>query len=130
MRFAFRFLVPLLLLLALIAWGARRWPPGARGTWAERDLKARARLVLSGSRETLVRNLAAGDRAGSRALLDALVRDERLIAATVCDRELRTLAATGDLPAQARCEGRSEPEGGAGGGPRRERPRCRAATST
>jgi len=112
MRFAFRFLVPLLLLLALIAWGASAVAARSARTWAERDLKARARLVLASSRETLVRNLSAGDRAGSRALLDALVRDERLIAATVCDHKLRTLAATGDLPAQARCEGRSEPEGG------------------
>ena len=112
MRFAFRFLVPLLLLLALIAWGASAVAARSARTWAERDLKARARLVLSGSRETLARNLASGDRKGSRMLLEALVRDERLIAATVCDRKLRTLAAVGDLPAQARCEGRAEPEGG------------------
>ena len=107
MRFAFRFLIPLLLLLALIAWGASAVAARSARTWAERDLKARARLVLSGSRETLARNLASGDRKGSRMLLEALVRDERLIAATVCDRNLRTLAAVGDLPAQARCEGRA-----------------------
>jgi hypothetical protein len=81
MRFAFRFLIPLLLLLALIAWGASAVATRSARAWAERDLRARARLVLASSRETLERNIAAGDRAGSRALLDALVRDERLIAA-------------------------------------------------
>ena len=98
MRFAIRFLIPLLLLLALIAWGASAVATRSARAWAERDLRARARLVLASSRETLERNLAAGDRAGSRALLDALVRDERLIAASVCDGELHTLASIGDLP--------------------------------
>lgn len=110
MRFAFRFLVPLLLLLALIAWGASAVAARSARTWAERDLKARARLVLAGSRETLVRNLVMGDRDGGRMLLESLVRDERLIAAAVCDRRLQTLAATGDLPLPARCEGRTEGE--------------------
>ena len=110
MRFAFRFLVPLLLLLALIAWGASVVATRSARTWAERDLKARARLVLAGTRDTLVRNLVMGDRDGGRVLLESLVRDERLIAAAVCDRRLQTLAATGDLPLQARCEGRTEGE--------------------
>ena len=110
MRFAFRFLVPLLVLLALIAWGASAVATRSARIWAERDLKARARLVLSGSRETLARNIAAADGAGSQALLDALVRDERLIAAAVCDRGLHTLASAGVLPLQVRCEGRREPE--------------------
>ena len=106
MRFAFRFLIPLLVLLALIAWGASLVATRSARAWAERDLRARARLVLSGSRETLERSIRAADRAGSRALLDALVRDERLIAASVCDGKLDALAAVGDLPAQARCEDR------------------------
>jgi trehalose 6-phosphate synthase len=110
MRFAFRFLIPLLLLLALIAWGASAVATRSARTWAERDLKARARLVLSGSRETLARSIAAADGAGSQALLDALVRDERLIAAAVCDRGLHTLASAGVLPPQVRCEGRRETE--------------------
>jgi trehalose 6-phosphate synthase len=110
MRFAFRFLAPLLVLLALIAWGASAVATRSARTWAERDLKARARLVLSGSRETLARSIAAADGAGSQALLDALVRDERLIAAAVCDRGLHTLASAGVLPPQVRCEGRREPE--------------------
>jgi trehalose 6-phosphate synthase len=109
MRFAFRFLIPLLLLLALIAWGASAVATRSARAWAERDLKARARLVVSGSRETLARQLAAVDRAGSRALLDSLVRDERLIAASVCDRRLHTLASVGVLPPQARCEDRRAP---------------------
>jgi trehalose 6-phosphate synthase len=108
MRFAFRFLIPLLLLLALIAWGASVVATQSARAWAERDVKARARLVLSGSRETLARSLLAEDRTGSRALLDALVRDERLIAAAVCDRGLRTLASVGVLPSQARCEERKD----------------------
>ncbi|MEY2668277.1 MAG: hypothetical protein RJA59_915, partial [Pseudomonadota bacterium] len=106
MRFALRFLVPLLLLLVLIAWGASAVATRSARAWAERDLRARARLVLAGSRETLERSIGAADRAGSRTLLDALLRDERLIAASVCDPGLATLASVGDLPPQARCESR------------------------
>jgi trehalose 6-phosphate synthase len=65
--------------------------------------------VLASSRDTLTRGLAAGDRTQSQALLDALVRDERLIAAAVCDPGLHTVAAAGLLPPQARCEERGEP---------------------
>jgi trehalose 6-phosphate synthase len=110
MRFAFRFLIPLLLLLALIAWGASAVATRSAKAWADRDLRARARLVLASSRDTLTRGIAAGDRIKSQALLDALLRDERLIAAAVCDRSLHTLAAAGLLPSQARCEERGEPE--------------------
>jgi trehalose 6-phosphate synthase len=110
MRFAFRFLVPLLLLLALIAWGASAVATRSARAWAERDLRSRARLVMSGSRETLARNIAASNRAGTRALLESLVRDERLIAATVCDRTRQTLAQAGILPTEARCEERKDRE--------------------
>jgi trehalose 6-phosphate synthase len=108
MRFAFRFLIPLLLLLGLIAWGASAVATRSARSWAERDLRARAQLVISSSQETLARNIAGSNRAGTRALLEALVRDERLIAATVCDRALQTLATAGVLPAVARCEERKD----------------------
>ncbi len=109
MRSALRFLGPLLVLLALIAWGASFVATRSARTWAERDLRARARLVLSGSRESLVRHLASGDAHGIRTLLDALVRDERLIAAAVCNARLHTVASVGPVPTKARCEAREEP---------------------
>ena len=112
MRFALRFLIPLLLLLVLIAWGASAVATRSARAWAERDLRARARLVHASSRQTLERSIAAADRSGTRALLEALLRDERLIAASVCDPGLRTLASVGDLPPQARCESRRAQQSG------------------
>jgi trehalose 6-phosphate synthase len=104
MRSAIRLLLPLLAVLALIAWGASVVATGSARTWAERDLRARARLVLASSRETLVRDIASGNRKGSSALVEDLVRDERLVAAAVCGIRFGTLAASGTLPDQERCE--------------------------
>jgi hypothetical protein len=93
MRSAIRLLLPLLAVLALIAWGASVVATGSARTWAERDLRARARLVLASSRETLVRDIASGNRKGSSALVEDLVRDERLVAARVPNRMPHTAAA-------------------------------------
>ncbi len=103
MRFAFRFVVPLLLLLALIAWAATEVSSRSARAWAERDLRARAGLVLSGARPTLERAMASGDAAAAGTLLESLVRDERLVGAAVCDGH-RTLASAGNVPGAVRCE--------------------------
>jgi trehalose 6-phosphate synthase len=105
MRSAIRFLVPLLLFLGLIAWGAAEVASRSAHAWAEKDLDQRGRLVLSGARGTLVSCLASRDRRQSQALLDDLVRDERLMAVTLCDAGFRTLARSGTLPERAACEG-------------------------
>ena len=84
MRPAFRFLVLLLALIALVAWGASEFMTRQEYRWAERDLSSRARLVLRGARDGLAARLAAGQQDRIRSFLDDLVRDERLLGAAVC----------------------------------------------
>ncbi|HET9554605.1 MAG TPA: hypothetical protein VFP50_16690, partial [Anaeromyxobacteraceae bacterium] len=100
---AFRFLVPLLGLLALVAWAASWVVNDQARTWAERDLAIRARLVARGARESLAARLASGDGPGARALLDDLARDERLMGAALCRVDGRPVTATATLPEQASC---------------------------
>ncbi len=108
-----RFLLPLLALLALVAWSASEVVNRQARVWAERDLAARAQLAASGARESLVARIGASDRAGTLALLNELVRDERLLAAAVCGGGGRTLAATAALPAEFRCGHPAGPIAGA-----------------
>jgi trehalose 6-phosphate synthase len=103
MRSALRFLVPLLVVLGAIAWGAAEVATRSARAWAEKDLGARSRLVLSGAREVLAQQLAAGDGKRSRALLEDLARDERLVAAALCDGAFRPFAGTTFLPAGMGC---------------------------
>jgi trehalose 6-phosphate synthase len=85
MRPALRILVVLLVVLALLAWGASAVMNVTTRTWFERDVDLRARLAVSGAREALVAHLRAGDGRRASAILEDLTRDERLLGAQVCD---------------------------------------------
>jgi len=110
---ALRFLVPLLGLLALVAWGATAVFNRQALAWAERDLSARALLAARGAHESLAAHLEARDRPGARHLLDELVRDERLMAAALCLPDGRALVATEAFPTPLACDRlRPGPDGG------------------
>lgn len=109
-RDVLRFLLPLLGLLALVAWGASEVFNRQSLAWAERDLSMRAQLAARGAHESLEARLAARDRRSARALLDELVRDERLLAAALCLPDGTALAVTEALPEAAACS-RQRPAG-------------------
>ena len=101
---ALRVLVPLLGILAALAWGATVWVNGTTRSWFERDVALRARLVTNGAREALSTHLRSGDRKKLKAALDELARDDRIMGAAVCSPSMRTEARTGALPARSACE--------------------------
>jgi len=103
LRSALSFLFPLLLVLALIAWGAAEVSTRSARAWAEKDLGSRARLVVAGLHEQLAGRLAAGERTRARDLLEDLARDERLVAAALCDSAFRPFASTAALPEALGC---------------------------
>ena len=85
--------------LAGIAWGASALLNRRALAWAERDMAARARLALSGARPAL----ADADANGARQIVDALVRDERLMGAAVCGRDGQRVAESVAFPAEYGC---------------------------
>jgi trehalose 6-phosphate synthase len=99
-----RVLVPLLGILAALAWGATVLVNGTTRAWFERDVSLRARLAANGAREALVAHGRAGDRKKLAAVLDELARDDRILGAAACSPSMRTLARTGALPARYACE--------------------------
>jgi trehalose 6-phosphate synthase len=102
MRSAVRFLVPLLLLLALVAWGASEVVNRQAHRWAERDLVARAHLVHATVSADLAGHVVEGDAPGAQAVLEELVRDERLVAAGLCGAPVGELHA-GAYPPELSC---------------------------
>ena len=104
MRSALRFVLPLLLLLALVAFGASAFMTRQAERWAERDMSMRAQVILTGAREGLTTRLARGERTRAAALLEELVRDERLVGAAVCSDGDRPAVVTKAFPKELRCD--------------------------
>jgi len=100
MRAALRFLLLLVPSLALVAWGASAFFNRQARAWSERDTAVRARLAISVASPALVS--AAG--AASRKVLDAMVRDERLMGVALCGRDGNPEAASGWFPGSIRCD--------------------------
>jgi trehalose 6-phosphate synthase len=96
-------IVPLLGVLAALAWGATELANRTARAWFEKDVSMRANLALSGARDALTRDLAAGNRKRLAGVLAELARDDRIMAAAVCAPDLRTLASTGSLHPGQRC---------------------------
>jgi trehalose 6-phosphate synthase len=99
MRSAIRYLLLLFASLALVAWGASALFNRQAMAWAERDMGMRARLAVSAAGPSL--GQATG--AAARRLLDAMVRDERLMGAALCQRDGKPEAASNGFPPALGC---------------------------
>jgi trehalose 6-phosphate synthase len=103
-----RVLLPLVGVLAALAWAAAALLNGTVRTWYEKDVSLRAHVVLAGAREALVTHLSGGDRRRASAVLAEIARDDRLMAASVCGRGMRTIATTGVGPRAYECDALAE----------------------
>ena len=99
MRAAIRFLLLFVASLALLAWGASALFNRQAMVLAERDMGMRARLAASSADPSL--RDATG--ASARRLLDAMVRDERLMGAALCHPNGRPEVASNGFPATLGC---------------------------
>jgi trehalose 6-phosphate synthase len=102
-----RFIVLLVALLALLAWGMSRIVNDTTQAWFEKDIALRAVLAVNGARTSLMRNWptepGAGDRQLVRAILDDITHDERILAAAACNVDGTLIAATDDYPDSVSC---------------------------
>jgi trehalose 6-phosphate synthase len=99
-----RVLVPLVLFLALLAWGASLLMNRTTRAWFVRDVNLRARLAVSGVRDALATHLESGDRRRLAAVLTELARDERIMGAAVCATAPRAPVRTGTIPERYGCD--------------------------
>jgi hypothetical protein len=81
MRRTWKFLLGLLLGLALLTWSADELMQRTLWHWTERDLQLRGDLALRGARRSLLAAWHAKNYQNIRDALSELTRDERLLAA-------------------------------------------------
>jgi trehalose 6-phosphate synthase len=98
-RAGIRFLLLLVAALAVVAWGASALFNRQARAWAERDTGMRARLAASVAAPSLEE--ASGPSA--QRLLDAMVRDERLLGAALCLRDGQAESASNGFPVSLGC---------------------------
>jgi trehalose 6-phosphate synthase len=103
MRAAVALLVPLLLVLGAIAWGATALVERTSRRGFERDMRARAELLVGGVREPLAEALRKDERARVRRILSELARDDRVSAAALCDAGDALVASTPGRPEGLGC---------------------------
>jgi trehalose 6-phosphate synthase len=100
---ALRFILALVVGLALLAWGALSIVQQTTREWFDRDIQLRSSLAVSGARQALVAHWGEGQRSGILDVLLAITRDERVMAAVACGADLTLLAQAGDYPRQLPC---------------------------
>ncbi|MGA7413728.1 MAG: trehalose-6-phosphate synthase [Bryobacteraceae bacterium] len=96
-----RFILALLVGLALLMWVASGVVQTTARQWFERDVSSRAQLVLTGASRSLAD--AWYDPENLEKQLVALARDERVMAAAACDANLSPRATTPGFPPEFSC---------------------------
>jgi len=103
MRQAFRFVVALVLGLALLTWITSILVQRTTRSWAVNDVHLRAQLVVSGARQALTDHWHKDQAKELRNTLTEIARDERIMAVAACNADASLLASTKDFPAKFSC---------------------------
>ncbi len=103
MRRWIRFLIGLLVGLAILTVISSVIVQRTTGAWFERDLSLRARLAIGGARQALVSHWQTGSASSLRGLLVEITHDERIMAAAACTADLVEITRTPDFPEGIDC---------------------------
>ncbi|HEX3879615.1 MAG TPA: trehalose-6-phosphate synthase [Bryobacteraceae bacterium] len=96
-----RFILALIVGLALLMWAASGVVQTTASKWFERDINSRAQLVLTGASQSLAD--AWFDPTNLDKQLQALAHDERVMAVAACGRDLTLLSKTSGFPDEFNC---------------------------
>src|SRR5213596_2897089 len=103
MRLSLRFVVPLLVALAIFAYAALPLVDKLMLRWFSRDLEVRANLIATTVDDPLHNLVRTGDRSRIQEFFTRLTQDERLFAVAFCPAETGDPVATPTMPAEVRC---------------------------
>ena len=103
MRLSLRFILPLLAVLGLFAWGMVPLADRLTLRWFERDLDLRSTLVASSAREAIRELISAGNRPRLLRYFATLTEDERLFAVGYCAGTAGAPTGSSTLPESIRC---------------------------
>jgi trehalose 6-phosphate synthase len=103
MRLSLRFVLPLLLVLAAIAYAVAPLVDRLTLGWFVRDLEVRSSLIARTIQEPLQEQLAAGKKAKIQDFFNRITQGERLYAVGYCAAPTSAALASRSLPAEIRC---------------------------
>jgi alpha,alpha-trehalose-phosphate synthase [UDP-forming] len=103
-RLQLRFLLPLVVTLAVAAWLAVPLLDQVTLRWFSRDLNSRGVLVAHALSDSISDALASGRLSRLQSLFDRAAQDERLFALGLCSPDDRLLRSTERYPPSASCE--------------------------
>jgi len=96
---AIRFVLLLILGLAVVTWAASVLVHRTTREWFEKDMGLRARLAVNGARRAIVAHWRSGELGDLTGVLEEITHDERIMAAAACSTDFRLLARTSSFPA-------------------------------
>lgn len=105
MRLSLRFILPLALVLALIAYAVVPLVDALTLKWFVRDLDIRSKLVASTMEAPLAELVSSESKAKILAYFHRIVQDERLYALGFCDLQNHLLYKTQTYPDEILCDG-------------------------
>ncbi len=103
MRLSLRFLVPLLIALALFAYAAVPLVDALTTRWFVRDLDIRSNLIANTAQEPLEEMIKSGSPTRILGFFHRLTSDERLYAVGLCLSDTAAPVATSQFPGELRC---------------------------
>jgi trehalose 6-phosphate synthase len=103
MRLSLRFIIPLLIALAVVAYAVMPLVDRLTLRWFVRDLEIRSSLIASTVQQPLESLLGEGDRPGIESYFTHLTQDERIFAVGLCPAPSGPPIATVTMPAEIRC---------------------------
>jgi trehalose 6-phosphate synthase len=113
-RLSIRFVVPLVLVLALLAAAVMPLVDRLTFRWFVKDLDLRASLVANTVDAPIQGLSATNDVKGMRAFFARITQDERLFAMGYCGSDDLHVVGTPTLPSEVRCESLEQYEGASG----------------
>ena len=84
MRLSLRFIIPLILALAAIAYAVVPLVDGLTLRWFVRDIDMRSTLIANAVQESIQESLASGSKTRKLRVFDKIIEDERLYALGFC----------------------------------------------
>jgi len=103
LHLSLRFIIPLAIALALLAYAVVPLVDRLALKWFSRDLDIRSSLVSSTLQDPLAELVVLKERTRITALLQKATQDERLLALGVCDNDSKLLYRTSAFPKQISC---------------------------
>src|SRR5687767_11804556 len=104
MRLSLRFIIPLALALAALAYAVTPLVDRLTLQWFMRDLDLRASLIANTVEESVRTLLETGDATRARRFFERLTRDERLYAVAICPANRKRIITSTALPPEIQCD--------------------------